>query len=71
MLAFGMANMVNDGWLEQIGERGWTSHQVPSVLGFAANWLWGAVILAAVGGWAAATRAGLAPRPPTTAAPPS
>lgn len=71
MLAFGMANMLNDGWLEQVVERGWTSHTVPSVLGFSANWLWAAVLVSAAAAWAAATRAGFAPRPPRTAAPPS
>lgn len=81
MLAFGVANMANDGWLEQVVERGWSSHQVPSVLGFAANWTWAAVIAAALALWltwfggrraaAAARDAGGAPRPPTAAAPPS
>jgi hypothetical protein len=66
MLVYGMANMLNDGWLEQVVERGWTSHQVPSVLGFSANWLWAAVIVIAAAVWAAATRAGIAPRPPRT-----
>jgi hypothetical protein len=71
LFAFGVANMLNDGWLEQVVERGWSSHPVPSVLGFSFNWLWGAVILAAVGMWAAATGAGRAPRRRRTAAPPS
>jgi hypothetical protein len=71
LLAFGVANMLNDGWLEQVVERGWTSHTVPSVLGFSFNWLWGAVILAALAIWAAARDAGPARRPPRTAAPPS
>ncbi|HZQ89449.1 MAG TPA: hypothetical protein VFA42_05535 [Gaiellaceae bacterium] len=71
MLAYGMANMLNDGWLEQVVERGWTSNTVPSVLGFSANWLWGAVLVTAAAVWAAARRGGLAPRPPRTAARPS
>ena len=53
MFAFGVANMLNDGWLEQIVERGWSSHTIPSVLGFSVNWLWGAVLLATVAMWAA------------------
>lgn len=69
LLAYGMANMLNDGWLEQVVERGWTSHTVPSVLGFSANWLWAAVLVTAAAIWAGATRAGCAPRPPRTAAP--
>lgn len=71
LLAYGMANMLNDGWLEQVVERGWTSHTVPSVLGFSANWLWAAVLVSTAAVWAAASRAGFAPRPPRTAARPS
>jgi hypothetical protein len=70
MLAFGVANMLNDGWLEQVVERGWTSHTVPSVLSFEFNWLWAAVLLTAVGVWAAARPGEPALRPPRTAAPP-
>ena len=43
LLAYGVANIANDDWLEQVVERGWSSHAIPSVLGFAANWLWLAV----------------------------
>ena len=45
LLAYGVANIANDDWLEQVVERGWSSHPIPSVLGFAANWLWLAVLL--------------------------
>ena len=51
LLAYGVANMANDGWLEQVVERGWSSHPIPSVLGFAANWLWLAVLLASAAVW--------------------
>jgi hypothetical protein len=44
LLAYGVANIANDDWLEQIVERGWSSHPLPSVLGFTANWLWLAVL---------------------------
>ena len=64
MFAFGAANMLNDGWLEQVVERGWSSHQVPSVLGFAINWLWGLVLVTALGIWAAARGSAAARRPP-------
>jgi hypothetical protein len=47
MLAYGAANMANDAWLEQVVERGWSSHALPSVLGFSANWLWLAVLVSA------------------------
>jgi hypothetical protein len=45
LLAYGVANIANDDWLEQVVERGWSSHPIPSVLGFGANWLWLAVLL--------------------------
>jgi len=63
LFAFGVANMLNDGWLEQVVERGWSSHQVPSVLGFSVNWLWGATLVTAVGIWAAARGRAAARRP--------
>jgi hypothetical protein len=52
LLAYGVANIANDDWLEQVVERGWSSHTIPSVLGFAANWLWLAVLLAGSAVWA-------------------
>lgn len=51
LLAYGVANMANDGWLEQVVERGWSSHPIPSVLGFGLNWLWLAVLLAGAAVW--------------------
>jgi hypothetical protein len=40
LLAYGIANMINDGWLEQIAERGWTSGTFPDVLQPHPNWGW-------------------------------
>jgi len=71
LLAFGAANMLNDGWLEQVVERGWSLHPVPSVLGFSVNWLWGATLAVAAAIWAAARDGRRARRRPKTAAPPS
>jgi hypothetical protein len=51
MLAYGIGNLVNDDWLEQVVKRGWTIHEVPSVLVPAANWGWAAVLLAAAAIW--------------------
>jgi hypothetical protein len=51
MLAYGVGNLVNDDWLEQVVKRGWTSHEVPSVLTPAANWGWAAVLAGAVAVW--------------------
>jgi hypothetical protein len=44
MLAYGVGNLVNDDWLEQVVKRGWTSHEVPSILTPTANWGWAAVL---------------------------
>jgi hypothetical protein len=51
MLAYGVGNLVNDDWLEQVVKRGWTTHQVPSVLAPAANWGWAAVLVGATAVW--------------------
>ena len=51
MLAYGVANLVNDDWLEQVVKRGWTSHEMPSVLVPAANWGWAAVLVGAAAIW--------------------
>ncbi len=51
MLAYGVGNLVNDDWLEQVVKRGWTSHQMPAVLVPAANWGWAAVLVGAVAVW--------------------
>ena len=51
MLAYGIGNLVNDDWLEQVVKRGWTNHEVPSILTPAANWGWAAVLVGAVVIW--------------------
>jgi hypothetical protein len=38
MLAYGIGNLVNDDWLEQVVKRGWTNREVPDVLTPGANW---------------------------------
>jgi hypothetical protein len=51
MLAYGVGNLVNDDWLEQVVKRGWTSHAVPSILTPVANWGWAAVLVGAFAVW--------------------
>lgn len=51
MLAYGVGNLVNDDWLEQVVKRGWTNHEMPSVLIPAANWGWAAVLVGAFVVW--------------------
>jgi hypothetical protein len=51
MLAYGVGNLVNDDWLEQVVKRGWTNHGVPSLLTPAANWGWAVVLVGAFAIW--------------------
>jgi hypothetical protein len=51
MLAYGVGNLVNDDWLEQVVKRGWTSHELPSLILPAANWGWPVVLVAAALIW--------------------
>jgi hypothetical protein len=44
--AYGVGNMANDDWLEQIAERRWTSWTIPPCLEPKATWTWLAVLLA-------------------------
>lgn len=52
LLAYGVADIVNDAWLEQIAERGWTSWTVPASIEPAANLTWLAVLVSASLVWA-------------------
>jgi hypothetical protein len=51
MLAYGVGNLVNDDWLEQVVKRGWTNREVPSLLVPAANWGWAVVLVGAFAVW--------------------
>jgi hypothetical protein len=51
MLAYGIGNLVNDDWLEQVVKRGWTNHEVPSLLTPAVNWGWPFVLVGAFAIW--------------------
>ena len=48
MLAYGLANAVQDFWLEQIVKRGTTSLRIPSMIVPEASWAWAALIAAAL-----------------------
>jgi hypothetical protein len=47
MLVYGLTNMVNDLWTEQVVKRGWTSWDVPDVLEPKASLAWAAMLVAA------------------------
>lgn len=44
-IAYGIGNIVNDAWYEQLVKRGWTDWAVPSVITPGLTWMWGLVIL--------------------------
>jgi hypothetical protein len=44
MLAYGIGNMLNDAWLEQIVRRDWTRRVLPSVLEPRPTWAWAVVL---------------------------
>jgi branched-subunit amino acid ABC-type transport system permease component len=44
LFVYGVANVANDAWGEQIAKRGWTSVEIPSVLWPAATPAWGVVL---------------------------
>ena len=45
MIPYGIGNMANDGWYEQVVKRGWTDWKIPSVLQPGLTWMWGLVIV--------------------------
>lgn len=48
MLVYGLANAVQDFWLEQLVKRGTTSLELPSLIVPAASWAWAAIVAAAL-----------------------
>lgn len=48
MLVYGLANMANDLWTEQVVKRGWTSWQIPDVLSPSLSAAWAAIVACAV-----------------------
>jgi hypothetical protein len=52
MLSYGVANVANDAWLEQVVKRGWAEWEIPSFLSIEPSLAWGAVLLGAVAAWA-------------------
>jgi hypothetical protein len=56
MLCYGVANMANDAWDEQVFKRGWSGWQFPSVTTPAPSAAWGVLVAAAAGVWLVAFR---------------
>src|SRR5262249_56915015 len=51
MLCYGLGNMANDFWIEQIVKRRWTSWEIPNVLEPRLTIAWGIIVLAAAVIW--------------------
>jgi len=51
MLAYGIANVANDAWLEQVVKRGWTEREIPSFLSLEPSIGWGTVLTGAAVAW--------------------
>lgn len=47
LIAYGLGNIANDAWGEQVVKRGWTDFGLPSVVRPSVNWLW--LVVLAVG----------------------
>jgi hypothetical protein len=52
MFCYGLGNILNDLWGEQIVKRGWTEWQIPTVLEPRATGAWGVIVLATMVVWA-------------------
>src|SRR5215510_10397420 len=48
MLVYGLANMANDLWTEQVVKRGWTSWKIPDVLSPSLSAAWAVIVACAV-----------------------
>jgi hypothetical protein len=61
MAAYGIGNIANDAWTEQVWKRGWTTWQIPNVLEPRASVAWAVLVAGAVLIYAAAARLGARP----------
>jgi hypothetical protein len=64
MAVYGLANLVNDTWTEQVVKRGWSDWRMPSFLRPAASPAWGLIAIGAVIAFVVWFRHGDPPRPP-------
>ena len=69
MLVYGLANALQDFWLEQLVKRGTTSLQIPSMIVPTLSWAWLAILGAALLIQFAAWRVGRVGKPPEEGAP--
>jgi hypothetical protein len=57
MFCYGVANIANDLWIEQVFKRGWTTWQIPNVLEPRVTIAWGIIVLGAATLWLLGRRA--------------
>ena len=67
MLAYGIGQIANDFWTEQVVKRGWTSWQIPDVTRPQASAAWGVIVLGAALVYAVAARRPHGPDPAAAA----
>jgi hypothetical protein len=48
MIAYGIGNMANDAWYEQVVKRGWIHWRIPGVLEPRPTWMWGLLVVAGI-----------------------
>jgi hypothetical protein len=68
MFCYGVGNVANDFWLEQIVKRKWTNWEIPDVTTPSAGVAWGVIVLSAAALWAIWFRRDRGPQSPTLAA---
>jgi hypothetical protein len=51
LIAYGLVNIANDAWLEQVVKRGWTGWTIPGVIEPRANWGWLVIVLGGIALW--------------------
>jgi hypothetical protein len=56
MFCYGVGNIANDFWLEQVVKRGWTSWEIPNVTTPKASVAWAVIVAAAAVVWAFSAR---------------
>jgi hypothetical protein len=56
MLCYGLGNIANDLWIEQVWKRGWASWQIPNVLEPRPTVAWAVLVAAAAAIWVVARR---------------
>ncbi len=56
MLCYGLGNIANDFWLEQVWKRGWVSWQIPDVLEPRPTAAWAVILASAAAIWVVARR---------------